>query len=174
MVLEDLNAYKNSENNSTKLYDALIDNRTGTGMAFWEQEGAEGCAPNPGIQAPVNNAETNIRNIWDTRFSQRRLNCNPAVVNSQRLNTYTICRDNTECSNQNNDILMVSLYIQPRPRWMQVVARPARPAGRPDGPAGQTGQKLDRTGQFFVTESVKILIGRKRWATTCLHRGPSH
>ena len=105
MIFEDLNAYKNSENNSTKLYDALIDNRTGTGMAFWEQEGAEGCAPNPGIQAPVNNAETNIRNIWDTRFSQRRLNCNPAVVNSQRLNTYTICRDNIECSNQNNDIL---------------------------------------------------------------------
>jgi len=103
MVLEDLNAYKNSENaTSEKLYDALIDNRLGPDNAFWE---GVGCAAGPGIAASENNAEANIVNIWDNRFSQRRLNCNPAVVNSQRLNTYTICRDNTECSNQNNDIL---------------------------------------------------------------------
>ena len=103
MVLEDLNAYKNSENaTSEKLYDALIDNRLGPGNAFWE---GVGCAAGPGIAASENNAEANIVNIWDNRFSQRRLNCNPAVVNTQRLNTYTICRDNIECSNQNNDIL---------------------------------------------------------------------
>ena len=103
MVLEDLNAYKNSENaTSEKLYDALIDNRLGPDNAFWE---GVGCAAGPGIAASENNAEENIVNIWDNRFSQRRLNCNPAVVNSQRLNTYTICRDNIECSNQNNDIL---------------------------------------------------------------------
>ena len=103
MVLEDLNAYKNSENaTSEKLFDALIDNRLGPDNAFWE---GVGCAAGPGIAASENNAEANIVNIWDNRFSQRRLNCNPAVVNTQRLNTYTICRDNTECSNQNNDIL---------------------------------------------------------------------
>jgi len=103
MVLEDLNAYKNSENaTSEKLYDALIDNRLGPDKAFWE---GVGCAAGPGIAASENNAEANIVNIWDNRFSQRRLNCNPAVVNTQRLNTYTICRDNTECSHQNNDIL---------------------------------------------------------------------
>ena len=103
MIFEDLNAYKNSENaTSEKLYDALIDNRLGPDNAFWE---GVGCAAGPGIAASENNAEENIVNIWDNRFSQRRLNCNPAVVNTQRLNTYTICRDNTECSNQNNDIL---------------------------------------------------------------------
>ena len=102
MIIEDLMAYKSSKKGSVKLYDALIDNRLGPGNAFWE---GVGCAAGPGIAASENNAEVNIVNIWDNRFSQRRLNCNPAVVNSQRLNTYTICRDNTECSNQNNDIL---------------------------------------------------------------------
>ena len=102
MVLEDLNAYKNSENaTSEKLYDTLIDDRQGAGNACWD---GVGCAAGPGI-TPGDTADVNILNKWSNRFSQRRLNCNPAVVNSQRLNTYTICRDNTECSNQNNDIL---------------------------------------------------------------------
>ena len=100
MILEDLIAYKNSENNNTKLYDTLIDGRQGAGNAFWE---GVGCAAGPGI-APGNTADVNILNKWSNRFSQRLLGCNPAAVNSQRLNTYTICRDNTECSNQNNDI----------------------------------------------------------------------
>ena len=100
MILEDLIAYKNSENNNTKLYDTLIDGRQGAGNAFWE---GVGCAAGPGI-APGNTADVNILNKWSNRFSQRRLGCNPAAVNTQRLNTYTICRDNTECSNQNNDI----------------------------------------------------------------------
>ena len=100
MMLEDLIAYKSSENNNTKLYDTLIDDRQGAGNAFWE---GVGCAAGPGI-APGNTADVNILNKWSNRFSQRLLGCNPAAVNSQRLNTYTICRDNTECSNQNNDI----------------------------------------------------------------------
>ena len=104
MIFEDLNAYKNSENaTSEKLFDALIDNRLGPGNAFWE---GVGCAAGPGIAASENNAEANIVNIWDNRFSQRRLNCNPAVVNTQRLNTYTICRQGPpECTLPNNDIL---------------------------------------------------------------------
>ena len=101
MMLEDLIAYKSSENaTSEKLYDTLIDDRQGAGNAFWE---GVGCAAGPGIR-PGNTADVNILNKWSNRFSQRRLGCNPAAVNTQRLNTYTICRDNTECSNQNNDI----------------------------------------------------------------------
>ena len=34
MIVEDLMAYKSSETASVKLYDALIDNRQGTGNAF--------------------------------------------------------------------------------------------------------------------------------------------
>ena len=67
MVLEDLNAYKNSENaTSEKLYDALIDNRLGPDNAFWE---GVGCAAGPGIADSENNAEANIVNIWNNRFT---------------------------------------------------------------------------------------------------------
>ena len=109
MILEDLIAYKSSENASTKLYDILINNSydgttiraRGAGNIFWE---GVGCAPGPGIIQGVN-LEADIINKWTNRFSQRRLGCNPAAVNTQRISTYTICRDNTVCSNQNNDIL---------------------------------------------------------------------
>ena len=101
MMLEDLIAYKSSENNNTKLYDTLIDDRQGAGNAFWE---GVGCAAGPGI-APGNTADVNILNKWSNRFSQRRLGCNPAAVNTQRLNTYTICRQGPpECTLQNNNI----------------------------------------------------------------------
>ena len=109
MILEDLIAYKSSENASTKLYDILINNSydgttiraRGAGNIFWE---GVGCAPGPGITQGIN-LEADIINKWTNRFSQRRLGCNPAAVNTQRISTYTICRDNTVCSNQNNDIL---------------------------------------------------------------------
>ena len=102
MMLEDLIAYKSSENNNTKLYDTLIDDRQGAGNAFWE---GVGCAAGPGI-IPGTTADVNILNKWSNRFSQRRLGCNPAAVNTQRLNTYTICRQGPpECTLQNNDIL---------------------------------------------------------------------
>ena len=110
MILEDLIAYKSSENASTKLYDILINNSydgttiraRGAGNIFWE---GVGCAPGPGIIQGVN-LEADIINKWTNRFSQRRLGCNPAAVNTQRLNTYTICRQGPpECTFQNNDIL---------------------------------------------------------------------
>jgi len=109
MILEDLAAYKSSENASTKLYDILInksyDGTTsrarGAGNIFWE---GGGCAAGPGIIEGVN-LEADIINKWSNRFSQRRLGCNPAAVNTQRLNTYTICRQGPpECTLQNNDI----------------------------------------------------------------------
>ena len=101
MILEDLIAYKYSDNNNnTKLYDTLIDDRQGAGNAFWE---GVGCAAGPGI-IPGTTADVNILNKWSNRFSQRRLGCNPAATNEHMLNTYTICRDNTECSNQNDSI----------------------------------------------------------------------
>ena len=100
MMLEDLIAYKSSDNADTKLYDTLIDDRQGAGNAFWE---GVGCAAGPGI-IPGTTADVNILNKWSNRFSQRRLGCNPAATNEHMLNTYTICRDNTECSNQNDSI----------------------------------------------------------------------
>ena len=108
MILEDLIAYKSSENASTKLYDILINKSyegttsraRGAGNIFWE---GGGCAAGPGIIEGVN-LEADIINKWSNRFSQRRLGCNPAATNEHMLNTYTICRDNTECSNQNDTI----------------------------------------------------------------------
>ena len=101
MILEDLIAYKSSERDNTRLFDILIDDRQGAGNAYWE---GGGCIAGPGI-TPGTTADVNILNKWSNRFSQRRLGCNPAAVNTQRISTYIICRDNTECSNQNNDIL---------------------------------------------------------------------
>ena len=101
MILEDLIAYKSSERDNTRLFDILIDDRQGAGNAYWE---GGGCIAGPGI-TPGATADVNILNKWSNRFSQRRLGCNPAAVNTQRISTYTICRDNTVCSNQNNDIL---------------------------------------------------------------------
>ena len=102
MILEDLIAYKSSERDNTRLFDILIDDRQGAGNAYWE---GGGCIAGPGI-TPGTTADVNILNKWSNRFSQRRLGCNPAAVNTQSLNTYTICRQGPpECTFQNNDIL---------------------------------------------------------------------
>ena len=100
MIVEDLMAYKSSEKASVKLYDALINNRQGTGNAFWQ---LNGCGAGPGINAAAS-AEDNILNKWDNRFSQRRLSCNPADVDPKALQTYTICDDATLCTNVNSRV----------------------------------------------------------------------
>ena len=104
MIVEDLMAYKSSKKTSVKLYDALIDNRQGTGNAFWQ---LNGCGAGPGINAAAS-AEDNILNKWDNRFSQRRLSCNPADDdlnrNDKALRTYSICDDDDECDNVNSRV----------------------------------------------------------------------
>ena len=97
-ILEDLLAYKSSERDNTKLYDAIIDDRNPLGV-YWEMAG---CNDGTGIAAAAT-AEENIVNKWDNRFSQRRIKCNDPA-DTKRLSTYTICRDGTECTNINNDI----------------------------------------------------------------------
>ena len=100
MIVEDLMAYKSSKKTSVKLYDALIDNRQGTGNAFWQ---LNGCGAGPGINAAAS-AQDNILNKWNNRFSQRRLSCNPADADPKALQTYTICDDATLCTNVNSRV----------------------------------------------------------------------
>ena len=97
-ILEDLLAYKSSERDNTKLYDAIIDDRNASGV-YWEMAG---CNDGTGIAAAAT-AEENVVNKWDNRFSQRRIKCNNPA-DTKTLSTYTICRDGAECTNINNDI----------------------------------------------------------------------
>jgi len=97
-ILEDLLAYKSSERDNTKLYDAIIDDRNASGV-YWEMAG---CNDGIGIVAAAS-AEENVVNKWDNRFSQRRIKCNNPA-DTKTLRTYTICRDAAECTNINNDI----------------------------------------------------------------------
>jgi Tfp pilus assembly protein PilV len=106
MVLEDLDAYKFSENNDVRLFDALIDNRQ-TGDAFWE---LSGCNAGPGINQALDNAEEIIANTWNNRFSQRRLNCSPANADLKSLQTYVICADAAQCPNRNAEVF-VKIYF---------------------------------------------------------------
>tara|TARA_B110000008_G_scaffold263056_1_gene286080 strand:+ start:1738 stop:2289 length:552 start_codon:yes stop_codon:yes gene_type:complete len=101
MIVEDLMAYKSSKKDSVKLYDALIDDRpTGAVNAFWT---LDGCGAGPKIKNE-NNAQENIKNKWDRRFSQRRLRCNPADNDTKALQTYTICSDAALCEKVNGKV----------------------------------------------------------------------
>lgn len=99
MILEDIMAYKSSENNTVKLYDALIDNQI-SGNTYWQMDG---CVAGANINT-AGTTEENIQNKWDRRFSQRRLRCNPADADRKSLETYTICNDAAECTNINNNV----------------------------------------------------------------------
>ena len=102
MILEDIIAYKSSERDGTKLYDALIaDADTAAGNTFWQLDTCN--APDDGIEVE-GTAEENILNKWDNRFSNRRIKCVQANNDSKVLSTFTVCRDDTECSNQNNTV----------------------------------------------------------------------
>ena len=98
MILEDLMAYKSSERMTTKLYDAIIDDRADDGT-FWNMTG---CEDGPGITANFS-AEENIVNKWNNRFSERRIKCFGAG-DTKSLLTYTICRDGAECTNINSAV----------------------------------------------------------------------
>ena len=104
-ILEDLTAYKTSEKDSRKLYDALMLDDNGDPYpdnAFWnlsQCEADEGITVDP----PLNNAEDIIKNKWDNRFSNRRIKCGQDDIKT--LKTYTICRDSPGvCTNQNNGV----------------------------------------------------------------------
>ena len=100
MIVEDLMAYKSSEKASVKLYDAVIDNRQGTGTAFWQ---SNGCVAGPDITV-TRSAQNNILNKWSRRFSQRRLRCNPLDDKDLKaLQTYTIC-STAQCTNINSKV----------------------------------------------------------------------
>ena len=100
-ILEDLTAYKTSEKDSRKLYDALIEDDQGDPYpdnAFWELDQCDGV----GITG-TDFAEDNITNKWDNRFSNRRIKCNDQN-DIKTLRSYTICRDPAVCTNQNNGV----------------------------------------------------------------------
>ena len=101
-ILEDLTAYKTSEKDSRKLYDALIEDDQGNvypDNAFWE---LDQCEADNDITV-TDFAEDNITNKWDNRFSNRRIKCGQDDIKT--LKTYTICRDSPGvCTNQNNGV----------------------------------------------------------------------
>ena len=100
-ILEDLTAYKTSEKDSRKLYDALMLDDNGDPYpdnAFWKLDQCDGV----GITG-TDFAEDNITNKWDNRFSNRRIKCGQDDIKT--LKTYTICRDSPGvCTNQNNGV----------------------------------------------------------------------